>query len=561
MIGTIRKHSGWLWLIIVTLTIISFLYWGASPAARYDRGHSGGYGTIYGHAVTRDMYVEAQQQFRLYYWMSHGSFPEKSETFKREDMERETYVRLMLMQKAKDLGVAVSEDAVVTAANEFLRSLGRKGEPVPLEDVVTRVLEPEGLTVADLQNFLRSDLVIQQLIQTLGLSGTFVTPQEAGLLYDREHQEVSAQAVFFSLSNYVAQVALTPAAIADFYQKNQAGYREPDRMQVNYVAFEVTNYSAAAEQKIGRTNLDAQVESVFRQHGLEAVPGAKTPEEAKLKIRAALIQQVAAVEARQQANAFATELFAQEPVKADNFTAFAQAKKAALHTTEPFAANYGPEEISASSAFTKEAFKLNAEVPFAGPVAVPSANAPEAYYVIGLATQLPSAIPPLEQIRARVTQDYQLYEAALLAQRSGTNFFANATRQMAAGKTFAQAAVAAGLSPLALSPFSLSSQEVPEAGDRAELGQLKRAAFTTTPGQVANFVPTQDGGFVLFVQSLLPVDQAKKTADQAQFLNQIRRGRQNEAFNLWLEAEASRELRTTPVFDELKGNKTSARKP
>jgi hypothetical protein len=549
-----------LWLIIVTLTIISFLYWGASPAARYDHGHSGGYGTIYGHAVTREMYVQAQQQFRLYYWMRSGSFPEKSETFKRDDMERETYVRLMLTQKAKDLGVSVSEDAVVAAANEFLLSLGRNGQPVPLEEVNKRILEPEGLTLTDLQNFLRSDLVIQQLVQTLGLSGSFVTPQEAGLLYDREHQEVAAQAVFFSVSNYLAQVAITPAAVADFYQKNQAGYREPDRVQVNYVAFEVTNYFSAAEQKIGRTNLDAQVETVFRQHGLEAVPGAKTTEEAKLKIRQALLQQEAAVETRQQANEFASELFAQEPVKADNLTTFAKTKKVTLHSTKPFDANSGPEEITAS-AFTKEAFKLNAEMPFAGPVAVPSANAPETYYVIGLAAQLPSAIPPLEQIRARVTLDFEFYEAALLVQRAGTNFFATATGQMAAGKTFAQAAAAAGLAPTVLSPFSLSSSDVPEAGERAEIGQLKRAAFTTAPGHVANFLQTQDGGFVLFVQSLQPVDQAKKTADQAQFLNQVRRGRQNEAFNLWLESEANRELRSTPVFAELMGDKTSAKKP
>jgi hypothetical protein len=549
-----------LWLIIVTLTIISFLYWGASPAARYDHGHSGGYGTIYGHAVTREMYVQAQQQFRLYYWMRSGSFPEKSETFKRDDMERETYVRLMLTQKAKDLGVSVSEDAVVAAANEFLLSLGRNGQPVPLEEVNKRILEPEGLTLTDLQNFLRSDLVIQQLVQTLGLSGSFVTPQEAGLLYDREHQEVAAQAVFFSVSNYLAQVAITPAAVADFYQKNQAGYREPDRVQVNYVAYEVTNYFSAAEQKIGRTNLDAQVETVFRQHGMEAVPGAKTTEEAKLKIRQALLQQEAAVETRQQANEFASELFAQEPVKADNLNTFAKTKKVTLHSTKPFDANSGPEEITAS-AFTKEAFKLNAEMPFAGPVAVPSANAPETYYVIGLAAQLPSAIPPLEQIRARVTLDFEFYEAALLVQRAGTNFFATATGQMAAGKTFAQAAAAAGLAPTVLSPFSLSSSDVPEAGERAEIGQLKRAAFTTAPGHVANFLQTQDGGFVLFVQSLQPVDQAKKTADQAQFLNQVRRGRQNEAFNLWLESEANRELRSTPVFAELMGDKTSAKKP
>jgi hypothetical protein len=560
MIGTIRKHSGWLWLIIVTLTIMSFVWWGASPAARYDRGHSGGYGTIYGHTVTREMYVQAQRQFYLYYWLRTGSFPDKSATFKHEDMDRETYVRLMLIQKANDLGVSVSEDAVVTAANDFLLSLGRKGQPVPLEEVYKRVLEPEGLTVADLQGFLRSDLVLQQLIQTLGLSGTFVTPQEAGLLYDREHQEVSAQAVFFSVSNYLAQVAITPAAIEDFYQKNQAGYREPDRVRVNYVAFEVTNYFAAAEQKIGRTNLDAQVESVFRQQGLEAVPGAKTPEEAKAKIRQALLQQEAAVAARQRANEFASELFAQEPVKAANFTTFAQTKKVALHTTAPFSANAGPEEISAS-AFTKEAFKLNEEMPFAGPVAVPGANAPETYYVIGLAAQLPSAIPALEQIRARVTLDYEFYEAALLAQRAGTNFVTTASAQMAAGKTFAQAAVAVGLSPVVLSPFSLSSSEVPEAGERAEIGQLKRAAFTTTPGHLANFVLTQDGGFVLFVQSLLPVDQAQKTTGQAQFLNQVRRGRQNEAFNLWLETEANRELRNIPVFEEQAKGKTSAKKP
>jgi len=557
MIGTIRKHSAVLWWSIIPITIISFVWFmGQGPGRNGGGRTTGGYGTIYGHEVTAENFVRAQRQFYLYYWLHSGEFPSKS--FKREDLERETYVRLMLTQKAKDLGIHVNEKSVETAGVEFLRSLGRGGQPVPLDEVVKRVLEPEGLTVADLQDFLRSDLVIQQLIQTLGLSGSFVTPQEAGLLYDREHQEVSAQAVFFSVSNYLAQVSITPAAIADFYQNNMAAYREPDRVQVNYVAFDVTNYLAAAEQKIGRTNIEAQVEAMFREHGLDAVPGAKTPEEAKLKIRQAVLGQTAAALAHQQANDFANELFAKEPVKADNFTTFAQAKKVALHTTAPFAANLGPEEIGGSAAFTKEAFKLNAEMPFAGPVAVPSASAPETYYVVGLAAQLPSAIPSLEQIRTRVTQDFQIRAAALLAQRAGTNFYVTASVQMAVGKTFAQSAVAAGLQPLVLTPFSLSSQEVPEVGDRAELGQLKQVAFTTAPGHVANFAPTMDGGFVLFVQSLLPVDETHKTADLPQFLGQIRRGRQNEAFNLWLQAEANRELRNTPIYAELAG-KNSAR--
>ncbi len=69
---------------------------------------------------------------------------------------------------------------------------------VPMQKFVEQVLAPERLTVTDLQNFLRDELVVQQMIQTLGLAGALVTPQEAGLLYDREYQEVSAQAVFFS---------------------------------------------------------------------------------------------------------------------------------------------------------------------------------------------------------------------------------------------------------------------------------------------------------------------------------------------------------------------------
>ena len=36
-------------------------------------------------------------------------------------MEREIYLRLMLIQKANDLGIHVGDDAVATMANEMLR--------------------------------------------------------------------------------------------------------------------------------------------------------------------------------------------------------------------------------------------------------------------------------------------------------------------------------------------------------------------------------------------------------------------------------------------------------
>jgi hypothetical protein len=504
--------------------------------------------------VTAEAFTAAQREFYIYYWLHYGEFPDKSPNFNRTDAERETYVRLMLAEKAKALGIHVSEEALVAGANELLRSIGRNGQAVPMSQFIERVLQPEGLDAPDFQRFVRDDLTIQQLVQTLGLSGALVPPQEAAQLYDRDHQEVSAQAVFFAASNYLAQVAVTPAAVAQFYTNNMAVYREPDRVAVNYIAYDLTNYFAAAELKVGKTNINSQADAYYAQHGLESVPDAKTPEEAKAKIRELILRQGATAAAADAAKQFCTELFAMDPVKPENLVTLAKQKGLAVRTTAPFAANYGPEEFPASAEFTKTAFKLNADSPFSKPIA-----GSEAVYVIGLAQQLPSAIQPLDQIRARVTLDFQNREAAEKAQSAGTNFYYTAAVQMAAGKTFAQAAVAAGQAPQVLTPFSLSSQEVPEAGDRAELNQLKQAAFTTPVGRLSKFFPTADGGFVLFIQAMLPVDEAKKTADMPQFLSQVRRGRENEAFNLWLQTEANHELVNTPVYNEMAGGKAPAK--
>ena len=389
MIGTIRKHSSWLWIVIAGLTIVSFVvFMGSGPARNGGGGGAGGdFGTIYGRPVTARDFQRAQAEFYLFYWLRNGLFPDKNPDLKREDTEREVYLRLLLAGKARQLDIHVGPEALVTAGSDFLRSLGRNGQPVTLDKFAQQVLAPEGLGVADLQDFLRDELVVQQMIQTLGLAGALVTPQEAGQLYDREHQEIAAQAVFFSASNYLAQVAATPAAVGRFYTNYQAAYREPARVQVSYVFFDVTNYLTQAQAEWEKTNFTEYVNAVYQQYGPSQFPDAKTPDEAKAKIRTLLIRDRALRDARQAANEFATAVFAVEPAKAENLAAYAQQKGLVARTTAPFSANAGPEDFRAPAAFTKAAFQLSAEELFAGPIA-----GPDGIYVLALANQLPSAI-------------------------------------------------------------------------------------------------------------------------------------------------------------------------
>ncbi len=298
----------------------------------------------------------------------------------------------------------------------FVRSAATAG-PCRSSEFVKQILQPKGLTAEDFESFIRQDLVIEQLQQAIGLTGELVTPQEAAAAYQRDHQELSAQIVFFSASNYLSSVTVTPAAVAQFYTNYLAEYRLPDRVQVSYVAFEVTNFLAAAEQKLSKTNLNDQVDAIYRRYGASAFPDAKTPADAKAQIRDAMIRQQALADARQQANEFASAVFSQEPARPENLAAVAKQKGLTVHVTAPFASEFGPEEFTAPPGFIKAAFGLTPDEPFAGPIV-----GPDAVYVLAFAKQLPSEIPPLDQIRDRVTRDYQWHEAILLARQRRNKF-------------------------------------------------------------------------------------------------------------------------------------------
>ena len=93
MIGTIRKHQTWLWAVIVTLTIISFL-WFFSPTtnkANAGRG-SVNVGSINGQKLSQDQYIKARREVDLrYFFMAGGTWPGDEAKSRGFDPERETY--------------------------------------------------------------------------------------------------------------------------------------------------------------------------------------------------------------------------------------------------------------------------------------------------------------------------------------------------------------------------------------------------------------------------------------------------------------------------------------
>jgi len=98
-----------------------------------------------------------------------------------------------------------------------------------------------------------------------------------------------------------------------------------------------------------------------------------------------------------------------------------------------------------------------------------------------------------------------------------------------------------------LPPFAISTRSLPEVEDLINLTQLKQLAFSTTPGKVAPFQPTMEGGVVLYVKEKLPLDESKAQAEIPTFVTNLRRARQQEAFEDWFRKEAEKALSQTPA--------------
>ena len=542
MFGTIRKHQTWLWAVIVTITIGSFVVF-FNPASRNtgQRSGSANYGSIDGERISEQEFVNAYHEANLHFFMNYGSWPDVDAKRVGYDADRETYSRLFFIAKLKQHHIEVDTDSVARMANTILVSLGR-GTPVPLKAFEDQVLTPHGLTTDDFQRYIRHDLGIQQLVSTLGVAGKLVTPAEAQDLYVRERQEISASAVFFSASNYLASVGtLTPGDIGQFYTNQMSAYRIAERLQVSYVKFDVTNFMADADEQIAKlTNFTAIVEQVYRQRGTNYYKGTTTADEARAKIRSELRHELAQTAARKKANDFASDLYDQQPRRPENLAAFAATKGLAAKVSTPFKSDYPPDEIGILKGFTEAAFGLTSEEPFAGPLV-----GSDAVFEIAIHKRIPSEIPPLEQIRSQVESDCRYTRAAQMARMMGSQFASSLTNGLAQGKTFAGIATDSKVKPTVIPPFSLSTKELPEVEGQINLNQLKQIVFDTPVGKSSSFVPTREGGLVVFVQQKLPLDDATMRAEMPEFLKAVRQARQNEAVNLWYRREAEKSMRDT----------------
>lgn len=544
MFGTIRKHSTGLWFFLIVVMSLSMVVFFSNTDFTQSSGSSGDFGSINGEPITQAEYRDALAEVRISQFLYTGKWPAGDESTR---LENETISRVFMLHKLKEMGIKASEKAVAVMIYEQLRDY-------PHAQLEKEILQPQGLRLADYERFVRNESALRQLISAASVSSRLVIPADAESLWRKENQEVSTQLAVFWTSNYLDKVVITNGAIETFYTNRQAFYRLPDRITISYVPFYASNYFADADKRIAQlTNLNDIVNDFYFRgrngtNGWTDEKGNVLAEEAaKAKIKDDLRLNEALLAARRVATEFGSDLMNQpEPNQTATFEKFAAAKGYAVRVTAPFHAREGLEEIEDEAiggrTATDEETTVRENVRQKAlaltddrPVLFNPIPGRRAIYVIARKGKIPSEQQPLSSIREKVTADYKNFLAVTKAREAGQAFHITLTNSLAAKKSFTDICAAEKVKVIDLPPVAASTRSLTNIDSRVNLRNVQ-VALDMEVGKATAFMtamPPMEGGYILYVKARPAVDEAKLKEQLPAFVNQLKVGRQNEAFQHW----------------------------
>jgi Parvulin-like peptidyl-prolyl isomerase len=310
--------------------------------------------------------------------------PEYVKRFRQNILDR-MINDLLLEQAASDLGLRVS-DAQVKAAIRAMPQFRQGGQFN--NDRYQAALRQTGMSADEFANYMRTDLMRQQLVNGLQSSG-FVLPSELESLYRLEAQSRQVRTITLPVDDFAEQVTLTDDELEAYYQAHRDDYIQPRMVKVAYV--ELTGEGLANEVQISDDAIATYYQENQSQYGSQErrkvshilIEG--TGDEAKAKAQQAL-------ERLNQGDAFAA--LAKE-MSDDTFSA---EQGGSLDWIEPGVMD---------PAFEKAAYALSEKGDISGLV-----QSDFGYHIIRLDDIDPADVTPLAEVKDDIRSELQQARAA-----------------------------------------------------------------------------------------------------------------------------------------------------
>ncbi|HEY8898851.1 MAG TPA: SurA N-terminal domain-containing protein [Chthoniobacterales bacterium] len=490
MFTLMRTHQRKLWLAVTVLLIVSFI----SFYSVTDRQHHMGNGAIarvYGKDLTTADFQREARKFQLTLALGLTDYASALGATGSEESYADFVINKMIIDhEGRALGIQPGDAEVKNAIVALpVFQTGGQFDPQKYRQLVTTSLAPQGFTELEIQELVRSSLILKRIKQTLDAVPAVTEAEVAHIA--RVFQPVTGLAITFDRATFAAQAKPTEEQIADAFKAGESRFVKPELRTVRYVTFPLP----ADSQKL----------------------------EGKARIEA------------QQKVADASDTFATKAAS-EGFDKAAREAGLKVETTLPFdsrgqisglegLASLGNMSVMGPvAALAPVSFTLTKESPVTGVV-----QSGDQFLVADLAEVTPSRPMTLEEARPEIVTELTDAAAGTALAKAATDALAKLRAAAKDGQPIAAAAAAAGLKTQPFTNLVLADEAAP-----ADQRRFAEAALVVNENEVSGFRSEPTGGYAVWLEKRGPSDEKTTAAKRAELDAGILAQRQNVLWAEWI---------------------------
>jgi peptidyl-prolyl cis-trans isomerase D len=399
MISNFNKliQSKIVWGLFIGLVVFAFVAMDmATPDNNSPKKNNVVVGKVFNDEVKYNELMRSFYSTSLDYTLRSGQELRMTDQVEQE-LTNAAWERIAVLKEANNQEYSVSNDEIIERIKDIIRYVSQSDQynPEIYDAFVNNFLPRYGMNAKDFDLFIKETLMIEKILEDIDENLLFIDEAEIKETFHNLNDLLSVQYALIERKGFNSS-PISEEENYSFYTKNIEEFRVPEKISVDYIKFQITDYTnsitvtpnmieTSYSNNLDRFKLDSENEEISY----------KSLEDVSEEIKTQLLMLLA----RDAATAKAYDFVADISDSSKNFSDVAKDLGIPISTSKSFSINDQVEQNETSQRFNEIAFNLDLtpENYFSDPI-VEANNV----YVLALREKFDSFVPNYEDISKEV---------------------------------------------------------------------------------------------------------------------------------------------------------------